>query len=379
MKGSKFLLLLVAAAVLGLIAWFLHRGEQESWSDQPLPAGAPLLGSLPVNDVALVRLRGPAGEVTLRRGDVGWGVVERAGYPANFEKISALVRKLSALQAVQSLTLAPADAGALSLEAPAADAKGGGAGLAIELEDASGRPLGSLLLGKLHYTTPEGLMPQMAGTATGRYVMTADRKETAFLVSEPFSDVQASPSAWIDTSYVRPTGLKRLEVRGGGKDRLWTIVRENPGAGWTLAGAKKGEALDAAKLLSVDSLLGGLSVADGADGPDDARAKPLTEEPVSLVAETFDGVRYNFEVGEGSGDNLPVRVSVEAAGDGVAAAASPAPGANPAAAPAPSVRDEKLREGGRFEGRVVFVPRNFFEPFLVPRSALLAAPAPAKK
>ncbi|HED66515.1 MAG TPA: hypothetical protein ENJ09_13295, partial [Planctomycetes bacterium] len=34
-----------------------------------------------VNDVAQLRIQGPESSVTLERGDDGWGLVERGGYP----------------------------------------------------------------------------------------------------------------------------------------------------------------------------------------------------------------------------------------------------------------------------------------------------------
>jgi ATP-dependent Clp protease protease subunit len=51
MKGPKFLDLLFAAAVIAVLAWYLHRSERGNWQEQAVPAGAIVLGEFPVNDV----------------------------------------------------------------------------------------------------------------------------------------------------------------------------------------------------------------------------------------------------------------------------------------------------------------------------------------
>ncbi|MBE2180431.1 MAG: hypothetical protein IAE97_08165, partial [Chthoniobacterales bacterium] len=71
MKAPRFLLLLLAAAALAVAAWYVHRRDADAWETQVLPAGSVLLGGFPANDVTVVRLRGPGGSVTLRRGEQG--------------------------------------------------------------------------------------------------------------------------------------------------------------------------------------------------------------------------------------------------------------------------------------------------------------------
>lgn len=384
MKGSKFFYLVVAAAILAVAAWYLHRSEKSSWQERALPSGADLLAAVPVNDIAVVALRGPdGGTVTLRRGEGGWIVEERAGYPADFGKIADFVRKLSVLKALQSVPVAEVDRGALALRVPGEGVPAEEACTVVELSDASGGDIASLLLGKIHHTSPVGMRPEMGAAATGRYVMTGRESVSAYLVAEAFTDLRASPSAWIDAAFVRPGSVRRLEVTAEGKGRSWTLEREMPGAPWKLAGAKPDELLDVSKLMSLDSLLGGMSVSDAPDGLGDARVRPLEEAPVTVVAETFEGLRYAFTIGEGAGDNLPVKVAVQTLPEATAATAAAGPSPDPTSDEIakesdtkPTARDRKLAEAGRFMDRVVFVPRNFIEIFLKPRAALLASPVP---
>ncbi len=364
MRGSKFLFLITAAVVIAAVAWFIQRFEQASWQEEPLATGADLFGDLPVNDVASVKISGPDGRVTLRRGDSGWGVEERAGYPSNFEKISDLILKLGNLKAVQSVPLAASDRALLGLQTGDENLPREEAGTLVEFSDAQGGALAVLTIGKMHVTTPAGTRPEMGGNTTGRYVLTASRPGTAYVVAETFTDLQPAPAAWIDTGFVRPGMVRQIEVRAAGQDRVWTIRREAPGAAWQLVGLRKNQSADAAKLMNIDSMLTALTVADVPDGRDDARVKPLAEKPTTVMAETFDGVRYTFTIGEGDGDSLPVAVSVEAL-----------PEKEETASPeAKQVRDEKLAAAEKFKDRTVFIPRNFLQPFFETSSGLIAAP-----
>lgn len=363
MKGNKFLYLVSAAAVVAVLAWWLHRSERGSWQEQAVAAGAKILGEFPVNDVASLAISGPDGRVTLQRGDSGWGVSERSGYPADFGSVSELILKLSDLEALQSVPVAEADYGALALRVAGDDVPREEAGTQIELKNAEGRPLAVLVLGKTHLTTPPGLRPEFGGSVTGRYIMPAGRGGNAYLVSETFADLQTTPAAWIDKSFVRPGVPRRVEVRS--KDGKWVLNREAPGGQWTMEGLRKNQSLDTAKAMNVDSMFTGMAVAEVPDAPDDARVKPLEENPVTVTADTFDGVRYVLTIGRGDGDNLPVKVAAEALSFQEETASEEAKKA----------RAEQLAAAAKFKDKIVFVPRNFLAPFLETRNSLIAKPA----
>jgi hypothetical protein len=376
MKGSNFLYLITAAVVIAAVAWFIERSEQASWQEEPLAAGADLFGDLPVNDVAAVKISGPDGRVTLRRGDRGWGVEERAGYPANFEKVSDLILKLANLKAVQSMPVAASDRALLGLQTGNENLPREEVGTLVELSDAEDDALAALTLGQMHVTTPAGTRPEMGGNTTGRYVLTTRQPGTAYVVAETFTDLQPAPATWIDADFVRPGMARQIEVRAAGKDRAWTIRREAPGAAWQLVGLRKNQSADATKLMSIDSMLAGLTVADVPDGPDDARVEPLAEKPTTVMAETFDGVRYTFTIGEGDGDILPVQVAAEA----IELEEVPSEGQTPEQAAAAlretrKAQQEKLEVAAKYRDKVVLVPRNFVQPFLEARAALIAGAA----
>ncbi len=354
MKGSTFLLLLLAAAVFAALAMYQHRSERDRWREQAVAPGSRIHAEFPVNDVAAIMLSGSEGRVTLQRGANGWGVAERAGAPADFELLSALILKISGLEALQSIPVGEADYGVLALRSGEEGTPPEETGTVVELSGGLGQSLAALILGKTHLTTPQGVRPEIGGTATGRYVMPADRGGNAYLVAETFAGLETAPSAWIDKTFIRPGLPRRVEVRS--KDSQWVVSREAAGAPWTMEGLGKNQSLDAAKVAGIDPMFTGPALADVADGPEDARSQPLEDNPVSVTADTFDGVRYGLTIGRGDGDNLPVQVTAEALPD--------------TAAPA-----EALAAAAKFKDRVVFVPRNFVAPFLQERAELLVGAA----
>ena len=382
MKGSKFLYLLVAAAVIGGLALLMKARDEASWQEESIAAGAKLLGDLVANDVASVRLLGPEGRVTAKRGASGWVIEERQDYPADFARVSSLVRKLAELEAVQSVPLGEEDQAALVLKVPEGDGPDPEMGTLVEFSDASGKKLAAIVAGKTHTTSSPDAGPMMGGMVTGRYVMLVDAPQTAYLVTETFSDLQTLPAQWIDKNFVRPGQPKRIEVKSQVGERNWTIERDAPGAAWQLAGAGKNQNIEASKLLGVDSLVTGLAVADVPDAPDDARLKPLKEKPVSVTIDTFEGLRYALTFGESGADNLPAQMSVEVTGDPLPPPAPvPTEGQKPeelaaqAMEDAKKARDEKVAQAAKLQGKQVFIPRNFLQLFLGDRKSLLAAPA----
>jgi hypothetical protein len=217
------------------------------------------------------------------------------------------------------------------------------------------------------------MRPEIGGTASGRYVMPVSESGNAYLVSETFSDLLTSPSAWIDKTFIRPGMPRRVEVRG--KNAAWILKRDVSGGQWAMEGLRKNQSLDMNKAMAIDSMFTSMAVADVPDGPDDARVKPLETDPITVTTDTFDGLRYILTIGRGDADNLPVKVSVEASPD-EASAPSPAQGQTPeqAATQAQKAKEAQLAAAEKFKDRVVFIPRNFVAPFLSSRAEMFAAP-----
>src|SRR3954464_9184914 len=96
MNRKQLTLLIVLGVVVGGLGWFVYSKKQSNY-ERGSDEGQKLLKGVPtaaINDVAHVVVRQNAAEVNLVRGSDGWTVKERAGYPANFNNISELLKKL---------------------------------------------------------------------------------------------------------------------------------------------------------------------------------------------------------------------------------------------------------------------------------------------
>lgn len=98
-----------AVAVVALAAALWSTGTrtpvQEATVSQPLVPGL----EADLNDVSTVRVRGPGDQVlaTLVRGEGGWGVQERDGYPADVSKLRDYLLKLAQARRVEEKTANP--------------------------------------------------------------------------------------------------------------------------------------------------------------------------------------------------------------------------------------------------------------------------------
>src|ERR1700730_1212167 len=144
MKGKQLALVLVLLVVLGGAALFLNHRNSASWSSTATTSSGKVL-DFPLNDVSQVTIKESGAELTLVKKDDIWTVKERADYPADFDKVSALMRKLWELRPVQDVKVGPSQLARLQLTEPA---QGSNNGTLLDLKGAGDKRLAALLLGK---------------------------------------------------------------------------------------------------------------------------------------------------------------------------------------------------------------------------------------
>ena len=144
MKGKQLAIVLVLLVVLGGIALFLNRRNSASWSNTATTSSGKVL-DFPLNDVSQVTIKESGAELNLAKKDDIWTVKERADYPADFDKVSALIRKLWELKPVQDVKIGPSQLARLQLTEPA---PGSTNGTLLDLKGAGDKRLAALLLGK---------------------------------------------------------------------------------------------------------------------------------------------------------------------------------------------------------------------------------------
>ena len=308
MKGKHLLLLLLLVALAGGAGYFLYKDNASTWNASGTAAGAKVL-DFPINDVARVAIKSSTGGLHLVRKGDAWTVQERADYPADFGKVSDLIRKLWDLKTVQEVKVGPSQLARLELVEPG---KEGAAGAVVELQDKDGKKLTALLVGKSHLRKSEGLgmMGESGGLPAGRYVTPVGGTRVS-LVSDTLDTVTVQPEPWLQRDFFRIENVKSVKLEGATDAQRWTLSRESATAEWKLTDAKGEEKLDAAKVSPIGSVFASASFADVL-APDAKPEDTGLDKPATATFETFDKFTYVLKIGKPAGDNQPLTVAVRA-------------------------------------------------------------------
>ena len=310
MKGKHLFILLILALAAGGAWYLLKTNDIEAGRKSGDGAGSKVL-EFPINDVARVTVKGTGSELNLVKKGDDWVVQERADYPASYEQVSDLIRKLWELKTVQDVKVGPSQFQRLELVEPG---KEGATGTVAELKDKDGKPLAALLLGKKFLKKSDGMgmgMPgEMPGFPAGRYVVPVGATKVS-LVSETLEDVDAKPERWLKKDFFKIENPKSIKVEGTTEPMHWTLTRENATAEWKLADAKEEEKVDTAKVSSFATMFASASFADVL-APDAKPEETGPDKPATVTIETFDKFVYVLKIGKPNGENLPVAMTVTA-------------------------------------------------------------------
>lgn len=212
MKTKQMVILLaVLAALAG--AWWLQRERPEDWGGDGRKTILP--EDFNSDPLKAVDIRKPGGSVTLRRGDRGWTVAERYGYPADYAKLKSLFMKLAETRVAQTL---PADA----KETPAYGLSDSGGATTLTMEGVDGRALRKLVFGKPYEKAGDAPANPFGFSAgpQGRYMLLDDGR--AVLVSEGFPAVDGSVTDWLDREFFSIGTIQYARLKEG-DETLWEL------------------------------------------------------------------------------------------------------------------------------------------------------------
>lgn len=303
MNRKQFIILLVVVIIIGAAGWIVHQRNSSSWQGGGPSIGEKLLPNLPVNDIAQVHIQSGANDLTLARKDDRWRVQQRGDYPADFSRISDLLVKLSDLKVIQSDDAAPSELGRYELLPPGPAA---GTGTLMEMKDAAGKTVASLLLGKRHVKSGGGNSQFDDSMPDGRYVMAGAGQGTVDLIADPLDNVTATPKDWLDKTFFKIENPKSITATFPAATNSWKLIRASETNDWQLADVVAGEKLDMSKLGEVVTPFNSPSFDDVSPG-----ATALTNA-TSLTVETFDGFTYVAKLGAQADGDYPLTVSIAA-------------------------------------------------------------------
>ena len=377
MKGKHLFLLLLLVGAVGATWHYQFRNRpDDAWNAKGSGGTGGKVFFIPINDVARVTVKTADAELNLVKKDDAWTVQERAGYPANFEQLSGLLRKLSDLKTVQEVKVGPSQLARLELVEPG---KGAGAGTLVEFKDKDGKALGGLLLGKKFMKKGAAQFGDEGGFPAGRYVLPFGTQSVS-LVAEPLDEVNVKPESWLVRDFFKIENPKAITLAGTTDPQHWKLTRENATAEWKLDGAKDDEKTDPAKTAPLPNVLASPTFIDVL-APDANPADTGLDKPAVATFETFDGFTYTLKIGKPSGENVPVTVEV---------AATPAKERTPGKDEKPEDKtklaeefkttlkrlEDKLAAEKKFEGRPFLIPKTTIEQLLKDRAAFLPEKKP---
>ena len=318
MTRKQFLIIVVALAVLAVAGAWLVVSERSAWNTADSRIGRKLVTDLKLSDVAEIALRDSSRTLTLARSESGWLVKERADFPADGERVRALLLKLAELKIVQSDPVTESQRERLRLLEPGA-ARSGGSGTLLDLKDGASKTLARLVLGKKVMTKTAGAAtgPE-EGVPSGRYVLAGSDATSVALISDSLDQAEAVPEAWLAKELVRIERAKSVTAMGSDGRPRFAVTRDSESSDWKLAGGA--DKPDAGRVQDVISALLVMNLVDVAADP--SKAGTGMKSPVVVKVQTFDAIGYTLRIGARPGDerySLALAVSGEPAKARVAA------------------------------------------------------------
>ena len=194
-------------------------------------AGAPVFPNLEAGDIVAVTVTDADGEsIQLRKQDDGWVLPEADGFPAEADKVSPVLEKMTGLTTSRLVTRTAASHKRLQVSADEFVER-------IDLETVGGEQLALWLGSSRQY----GAM----------HFRVEGQNETYLTGDLTTYEMRAEPAAWIDTSYVSidQASVEKMTLQNA--DGSFTFTRDEDD-NWIMAGLGSDETLDQA---TVDSLL----------------------------------------------------------------------------------------------------------------------------
>jgi hypothetical protein len=376
MKGKQLALVLVLLAVLGGVALFLNRRNEASWSSSSAQTTGKIL-DFPLNEVSQITVQGNGAELNLVRKDGVWKVKERADYPANFDQISGLIRKIWELRAVQDVKVGPSQFGRLQLLDPGSEPN---SGTLLDLKGDGGKRIAALLIGKKYLKQTDGSLGPETGVPSGRYARTSDKSSRVVLVSETLDEVDPKPERWLNRDFIKVENPKSVTLAGSTPAMNWKMTRDAAASPWKLVDAKPGEELDVTKASSIAAMFSYAPFVD-VMAPDAPATETGLDKPAVATIETFDGFVYTLKIGKPVGENYPVLVSVAAT---LPKERTPAPDEKPEDKDRldhefqvkQTQLTEKLAKEQKLENRPYLMAKTTIEQLLKERTGLIAEKKP---
>lgn len=310
MNSKQLLRLAIAVVVIVATAFVLHWWSNRPETKKHYQTGDEVLPDFPVNEVSEIIIKSSNTKVELAKKKQKWEVLDRYGYPADFEQLRNFMVNLSTLTIAHNIAAAPEQYGRLLLEVPQADKPNASGGVQVIFKNESGQQLSEVVMGKMH----QQKMPTGGPSwPDGRYIRVVHEQsdDLTALVIETFRNIVPDPSEWLDDEFVAVENIVEMTLKEGGQLK-WRLVRKNTDAELQLEGFKPSDTkeADANAIRSAASAFQHASFEDIAD-PETPDAETGLDNPLIVTAQTTQGMLYTFKIGkQNEAGNYYLRIHV---------------------------------------------------------------------
>ncbi len=249
--------------------------------------GQNFFDDLAVNDIASIQIASSDGTVLLKKGADLWVVEDRYGYPADFSKITDLVKKLKDAKVGRSFNATDEVLARLAMYPP-------------EKTDVPENQRGTRVVFK--NGQDQTLADVMMGPAEGRtevYYLKHTAKPTICLIDKNFRFLEKKPAEWLVKEIIN---LEEKDIArivcfpARSQTAAYTIERPEKGKDASITAVPEGKKVEKYKIDQMLGILSALKIEDVADPGQKLADSKFSEQP-RFEYHLFNGTVYTISPG----------------------------------------------------------------------------------
>jgi hypothetical protein len=292
MKTKTLILLVIVLGILVGAGILIIRQKAPEPNEGKM--GAQLLEKLPANRIASIIIKSSDDSVSLVKKEGQWVVKTRFDYPADFGKITDLVRRVKDIKIGRKFRSSEDTLRRLSLKDPDdPDAPKDQKGVRVYFKDKKYITLTNILLGKTRMRGEERTFPD------GQYLMLGQESEI-YLIDKHFLSLDKESSAWLEKHLVKvgENEIKRIVCKSAdGKQRRWLFERPDKGKDLESVDIPSNRIIEKSALRRLTGALSSLRLEDVVKPLDDSEAGDM-EISSLLEYHLFDGTLFRVLPGK---------------------------------------------------------------------------------
>ncbi len=305
MKTKTFIILVVILAVLVGIGIALFPSSETPVGNETM--GTLIFENLPANEITSIIIDRPDDSVTMVKEQDEWVVKNRFGYPADFSKITDLIRKLKQTKAGRKFPESASVKKRLSLISPEdKDAAKEDKATRILMKNQSETVVADILLGSTRKKDEKGI-------PDSQYVMLAGGTDI-YLVDRIFSSFETAAPSWLDKSPVKVVAedIQRIACMGPDGNMRYTFERPEKGKALALVSPPTSGKIKPSAVNRLAGALKGLEIEDVADPSSPPESLSAGISP-RIDYTLFNGITYHVFPGITCSPGIPCYLRLQVA------------------------------------------------------------------